>query len=599
MNPCSIQERFAAQARRTPGAVAVRSGGCRLTYRDLDEQANRLAHHLIGLGVQADTPVAVLLERSPDLVIATLAVLKAGACYMPLHTAYPLERMQQIMDRCGGPVLVTNQVAQAKGLPRTGQVVLVDTTDVTARPAHDPQRVAHPDQLAYVIHTSGSTGEPKGVAVSHRDVLGLVSDRCWDGGRHARILMLAPYAFNVSTYELWVPLLHGGEVVIAPPGDLDAETIRSLIVSNEITGVHLTAGLFRVLADEAPGCFAQVREVLTGGDVIAPTAVERVLRAHPGLMVRGMYGATEMTLFSTHEPMTAPYRDQGSVPIGRPMDGVRAHVLDENLSPCPVGSVGELYLSGRGVARGYLGRPDLTAERFVADPFTGDGERMYRTGDLVRADADGALHFVGRVTDEVKIRGFRVALGEVEAVLAKHPQVRHAAVVARPTDIGQHIIGYLVPDLESGPVNVASYVVSLRMHAESLLPPYMVPSAWVVLDALPLTPNGKLDRRALPEPGPADGADYAAPGNAQQELLCEIFADVLGQERVGIDDSFFDLGGESLLAIRIISRMRAALGVELSMSEFFDAPTVAALDGYLSSAVKSSAVKSSVLKKAS
>lgn len=584
MHPSSIQERFAAQARRTPDAVAVTSGGGRLTYRELNERANRLAHHLIDVGVQPDTPVAVLLERSADLIVATLAVLKAGACYMPLHTAYPAERMQRIMDHCGDPVLLADQVTQARGLPRASRVVLPGAADLAALPATDPQRAVHPGQLAYVIHTSGSTGEPKGVAVSHRDVLGLVSDQCWEGGRHARILMLAPYAFNVSTYELWVPLLHGGEVVLAPPGDLDAETIRRLIVGNKITGVHLTAGLFRVLADEAPECFAEVREVLTGGDVIAPAAVERVLGAHPGLVVRGMYGATEVTLFATHEPMTAPYRARGSVPIGRPMDGVRAYVLDERLSPCPAGSVGELYLSGRGLARGYLGRPDLTAERFVADPFAGPGERMYRTGDLVRVDADGRAVFVGRATDEVKIRGFRVALGEVEAVLAKHPRVRHAAVVARPTDIGQRIVGYLVPDLDT--VDAVGYMASVRVHAERLLPQYMVPSSWVVLDALPLTPNGKLDRRALPEPGPENGADYAAPGNPRQALLCEIFADVLGRERVGINDSFFDLGGESLLAIRIISRIRAALGVDLPMSEFFDIPTVAGLDDYFASRLK-------------
>ncbi|MFF5207150.1 amino acid adenylation domain-containing protein [Streptosporangium sp. NPDC000396] len=583
MASSSIQGRFAEQVSRVPDAVAVSSGDVRLTYRELDERANQLAHRLLGLGVRPEAPVAVLMERSADLVVAILGIIKAGAFYMPLHSAYPLDRMQWIVDQTAAPVLLADEAMRERGLPRCGQTVIVDTDrELPASPVSDPGVEIHPRRLAYVIHTSGSTGHPKGVAVTHRDVLGLALDGCWDTGHHERVLMVAPYAFNVSTYELWVPLLHGGRIVVAPPGDLDVAVLQRLISDNEITGIHLTAGLFRVLADEAPQALAGVREVLTGGDVIAPAAVRRVLQACPDTVVRAMYGATEVTLFSTHSPMTAPYEPGASVPVGGPMDDVRLHILDDRLNPVPDGVVGELYIAGRGLARGYYGRADLTAERFVANPFGAPGERMYRTGDLVRRNGDGLLEFAGRANDQVKIRGFRVELGEIEVVLAKYPGLAHAAVVVRENESGEkRLAAYVVP--ESGDVDVAA----LRAHAAESLPEYMVPSAFVVMDALPLTPNGKLDRRALPEPDFAEGAAaYRAPRDARQEVLCSLFAEVLGVERVGIDDSFFDLDGQSLLAMRLTSRIRTVLGVEVSVGDLFNTPTVAGLSRLLESGVK-------------
>ncbi|MER5425520.1 non-ribosomal peptide synthetase [Streptosporangium roseum] len=575
----TIHGRFAEQVGRTPDAVAVSSGDVRLTYRELDERANQMAHRLLSLGAGPEVPVAVLMERSVDVVVAILGIVKAGAFYLPVHDAYPLERKQWIMDQSGAPVLLTDEAMRARGLPRGGQVLIAGADrELAASPVSDPGTATDPDQLAYVIYTSGSTGHPKGVAVTHRDVLGLAFDQIWDTGRHERVLMVAPYAFNVSTYELWVPLLHGGQIVVAPPGDLDVGVLRRLIGEERITGVHLTAGLFRVVADEAPECLAGVREVLTGGDVIAPTAVRRVLEACPDTVVRAMYGATEMTLFSTHSPLTAPYEAGSVVAIGGPMDDVRLHILDDRLGPVPAGAVGELYISGRGVARGYFGRPDLTAERFVADPFGGAGERMYRTGDLMRRNDDGLLEFMGRANDQVKILGFRVELAEVEAVLARYPGLAHIAVVARETEAGEkRLVGYVVP--ETGDLDTPA----LRAHAMDSLPEYMVPTVFVTMDALPLTPNGKLDRRALPEPDFEAVAPYRAPRDARQEVLCSIFAEVLGVPRVGIDDSFFELGGQSLLAMRLVSRIRAVLGVDLSIGDLFDAPTVADLDRQLGS----------------
>jgi amino acid adenylation domain-containing protein len=575
----SIQGRFAAQAARTPDAIAVSAGEVRLSYRDLDERANRLAHRLRALGAGPEVPVAVLMERSADVVVALLAVLKAGACYLPLHSAYPLERMQWIMDHAGRPVLLADDFMRRRGLPRAGEVILVDSDQETAGlPSTDPAVPVHPDETAYVMYTSGSTGHPKGVSVTHRGVLGLVADSCWDGDRHERLLSVAPYAFGVSTYELWVPLLRGGRIVMAPPGELDTRSLRRLIADGEITGLHLTAGLFRVVAEEAPECLKGVREVLTGGDVIAPTAVRRVLDACPGIVVRAMYGATEVSSFATNSPIEAPYEAGSSVPVGRAMDGVHAYVLDENLVPVPDGTVGELYVGGWRLARGYFGRPDLTADRFVADPFAVPGERMYRTGDLVRLTRDGRIDFLGRANDQVKIRGFRVEPAEVENVLAKYPGLAHVAVVAREVEPGdKRLVAYVVP--EAGAVDFAA----LRTHAMELLPEYMVPAAFVAVDTLPLTPNGKLDRRALPEPSFDNVTTYRAPVGTRQEILCSLFAEVLGVARVGIDDSFFDLDGQSLLALRLISRIQAVLGVEVTVGDLFDAPTVADLDARLDS----------------
>ncbi|GIH67787.1 non-ribosomal peptide synthetase [Sphaerimonospora thailandensis] len=584
MRSLTIQGHFAEQVRRTPDAAAVSFGDIRLTYRELDERANRLAYRLLDLGVGPEDPVAVLMERSADLVVATLAILKAGACYLPLHSAYPMERMQRIMNSSGAAVLLTDEAMRGRGLPEAAQVVVATEIgtgggageETADPPVRDPDVETDPAQLAYVIYTSGSTGQPKGVAVTHRDVLGLALDRCWEGGRHERVLMVAPYAFNVSTYELWVPLLHGGEIVVAPPGELDVPLLRRLIAEAGITGVHLTAGLFRVVAEEAPDCLAGVREVLTGGDVIAPTAVRRVLDACPDLVVRAMYGATEATLFSTHSPMTAPFEADTTVPVGRAMDDVRLYILDERLDQVPAEVVGELYIAGRGVARGYHGRADLTAERFVADPFAGPGERMYRTGDLVRRTPEGLLDFVGRANDQVKILGFRVELAEVEATLAACPGLAHVAVVARENGQGdKRLVAYVVP------VGAAPDVPALRAHARASLPEYMVPAAFVVVDVLPLTANGKLDRRALPEPDFESALTYRAPLNPRQEVLCSIYAEVLGVPRVGIDDSLFDLGGQSLLAMRLVSRIRTALGVTVPIGVLFDAPTVAGLDEHI------------------
>lgn len=578
MTALTVPARFAEQVARTPEATAVTeaASGTELTYRELEQRANQLAHHLIGRGVGHEDQIAVLAERSADLIVALLAILKAGAAYLPVHEAYPAERRQYLVNHAGAALLLVDEAMRAGGEPTGLPVVRLGDPALADEPAVDPKLPIHPDQLAYVIHTSGSTGQPKGVGVTQRDVVRLLLDPQWATERHARVLLVAPYAFDVSTYEIWMPLLHGGQVVIAPPGRLEPSTLRELITTYRITGIHLTAGLFRVLAEEAPETLTGLHEVLTGGDVIAPTAVRRVLDVCPDIVIHAMYGATEGSVFSAHHLVTRDTALGNVVPIGDVLTGIRIHVLDERLAPVPTGAVGEIYLAGEGVARGYLGQPDLTAERFVADPFGPPGARMYRTGDLARRTTDGLIEFVGREDSQVKIRGFLVEPAEVEAALADHPGVAHCVVSAREREHGEkQLVGYVVP--VSGELDLGA----LRAHAAALLPDYLVPSVFVRLPELPLTANGKLDRAALPEPDFDQAAPYRAPETPLQRTLCRLFSSLLDVPEVGLDDNFFELGGQSLQAMRLLNRIRAEAGVTILINALFDFPTVAQLAAHI------------------
>ncbi|MFF2954225.1 amino acid adenylation domain-containing protein, partial [Kitasatospora sp. NPDC057965] len=566
----SLPALFAAQAARTPDAVALAHDGGEVSYAELDARANRLAHHLIGVGVGPESPVALLMERSVDLVVATLAVLKAGGCYVPMHASLPPERMTALLADTGAPVLLTDRAEP--GFAHTATVVRPG--DGADAPGHDPAPPVHPDRLAYVMFTSGSTGTPKGVAVRHRDVVDLADDRRWRDGRHGRILLHSPHAFDAATYELWAPLLHGGTVVVAPPGSLDADALHALAVRHGVSAVFLTKALFDLVAEQAPETFRALRTVCTGGEAASGTLMRRVLDHCPDLLLAHVYGPTEATTFATHHPLLPADLDGARAPIGLPLDNMRAHVLDARLQPVPPGVPGELYIAGAGLARGYWRRAALTAERFVADPYD-KGGRMYRTGDLVRRRADGAIEFLGRIDGQVKLRGFRIELGEIEAVLSRHPAVRQVIVVPREDRPGDtRLVGYCaVLDPAAGPELAAE----LKRFAADTLPGYMVPSAVVVLPALPLNANGKVDRRALPAPDLGADADGRAPRDERERALCALFGEILGLDGLTIDDDFFALGGHSLLATRLVGRVRAELGAELAIGDLFQAPTVAAL----------------------
>ncbi|MGW1073480.1 amino acid adenylation domain-containing protein [Streptomyces sp. NPDC002537] len=463
--PTTLPEAFARQAALTPDATALVSGPISggaaetvLTYRELDALADRLARRLAAEGLRPGGTVGVLMDRSAELVISLLAVVKSGGCYVPLDPRQPVPRLRWILDQTGAGVLLTaGQGADAR-ITAGRRVLPVQPDGLTADDAHGPDEArpvplepCEPRQLAYVMFTSGSTGTPKGVAVTHENVVGLARDRAWRSGAHGRVLLHSPHAFDASTYELWVPLLSGGAVVVAPPGELDARAVEAAVAEAGITGLWVTAGLFSVLAEEAPQCFHGVREVWTGGDAVSPAAVRRVLRACPETAVVNGYGPTETTTFATCHRVADAGVLGTVVPIGAAMAGMRAEVLGPRLTPVPPGEVGELYLGGSGLARGYWNRPGLTAERFVADPLGEPGARLFRTGDLVRCGADGVLEFVGRSDDQVKIRGFRVEPGEVEAVLAGHPGVAQAAVVVREDRPGRkQLVGYVVPAEETG-----------------------------------------------------------------------------------------------------------------------------------------------------
>ncbi|MFC5855923.1 amino acid adenylation domain-containing protein, partial [Streptomyces chlorus] len=563
---------FDRQVAATPQATAVCSGAETLSYAELDARAERLARVLAARGVGVESRVAVAMQRSVSVPVALLAVMKAGATYVPVRVTDPAAWVREVLTGVGAELVLADHAdtatAAAWGLPVLDPDHPADHADTadTELPSADQAT------LAYIVFTSGSTGTPKGVGIPRRAITEFVSDPRWaEDEAHRRVLAHSPLAFDASTYEVWVPLLRGGTVVMAPPGDLDVPTLRRVLTDEGVTAAFFTTALFRVVAEEDPECLAALRQVWTGGEAVPPDAVARVHTACPGLTVFNVYGPTETTTFALRHPTTADDAARTILPIGRPLANTRVYVLDQRLQPAPSGVAGELYIAGAGQARGYWNRPDLTADRFVADPFGAGGERMYRTGDIVRWNGEGNIEFLGRADTQVKLRGFRIELGAVETVLGRHPHVAQAAVFVREDEPDRrHLVAYVIP---AAPTSEADLVA----HMKRRLPEYMVPSAVLSVDHFPLTPNGKIDQKALPAPDPAARPSSRPARNPREEILCGLFADVLGVDEVGIDDGFFELGGHSLLATRLVSRLRAALGEEVAIRDVFDHPTVAEL----------------------
>jgi amino acid adenylation domain-containing protein len=585
----TLPDLVAAQVAATPGAIAVTSGGQSLSYAGLDERANRLARYLISAGAGPERVVAIALPRGIMLVTALLAVLKSGAAYLPLDPGYPARRIALMLADAAPAMLLTDggTLAGLPGIPAPA-VVLDDAGTAGAIAAHpggpvtDAGRRAplRPGGLAYVIYTSGSTGTPKGVAITHSGVTNrlLWMQREYSLEAADAVLQKTPFSFDVSVWEFFWPLIAGARLVLAKPGGhRDPAYLAGLIGSQQVTTLHFVPSMLEAfLAAGGAGRYASVRRTICSGEALPARLRDRFAELTGGSPLHNLYGPTETTVDSTAWAC-GPEGAAGEPPIGAPIANTRLYVLDGALRPVPPGVLGELYIAGSGVARGYLGRPGLTAPRFVACPFGAPGERMYRTGDLVRWSGAGRLMYAGRSDDQVKLRGFRVELGEIEDVLARHPAVARAAVAVREDRPGdRRLAAYLVP-AAGQEVDPAA----LREHAAASLPGYMVPPVFVVLDGLPLSVNGKLDRAALPVPdsGAAAG-EYVPPRTAREESLARAWAQVLGQDRIGIHDNFFDLGGHSLHAVRVVARLRAESGDDrapIGVMDMFRHPTVAQL----------------------
>ncbi|HYP20553.1 MAG TPA: non-ribosomal peptide synthetase, partial [Chloroflexia bacterium] len=565
-------ELFAAQAQRSGEAVAIVYEGVEVSYAELNRRANQLAHYLRSAGVGSESAVGVLMERSVEMVVALLGILKAGGAYLPLDPAYPQERLR-FMVRDGGVRVVLTQgrvwAGKQEGVEGdVERVVRVDEEwgEVVRESAEEVESGVEGEHLAYVSYTSGSTGTPKGVAVTHRGVVRLVSSPDYVRlDAKQTLLQLAPLTFDASTLEVWGALLNGARLVVMPPMTPTLDEISRVIVEAGVTTLWLTAGLFHLMVDEQLEGLSRVEQLLAGGDVLSVRHVEKYLAAigasatgeSEQRLING-YGPTENTTFTCCHVMKSDSKISGSVPIGRPINNTQVYVLDERMQVAPVGVVGELYIGGDGLARGYLNRAELTAERFVPHPYSEQaGARLYRTGDMVRWRERGELEFVGRRDGQVKVRGFRIEVGEVEAAIVGHAGVREAVVLVREDERGdKRLAAYVVK--EAGSEVTGGEV---KEYLRERLPEYMQVQWVVEVEELPLTANGKVDRRALQ----ALEVEYEAGGGSGQsvmartpieEIVAAIWGEVLGRETVGVHDNFFELGGHSLLATQVISRVR-------------------------------------------
>ena len=581
----TVHAHIEAQADRTPHAVAVEYEDVRLTYRELDRRANRLARVLLQRGAGPGQVVGVALPRGPELMVSLLAVLKSGAAYVPLETEYPAARIETMLDDARAAVVVTDTrtvpSALVEAVSRSGAATVCHHRDADAMAAAGEDRLSVPvseRDLAYVIFTSGSTGRPKGAMNEHRAVVNrlLWMHETFGLAVGEGVLQKTPIGFDVSVWELFWPLMVGGRCVLAQPGrQRDPEYLAALVVSAGVTTAHFVPSMLAAFLT-APGLSRvspPLQRIVCSGEELPAALADQCTAALPTARLFNLYGPTEAAVDVTWYPCDEGYGSR--VPIGRPIDGARIHVVDREGRPVPIGVPGELLIGGVAVARGYHGRPGLTAERFVPDPFGEPGGRLYRTGDLCQWRADGTVQYLGRIDNQVKLRGMRIELGEIEEALRTHPAV-DSAVVALKTGPSKTpmLVGYVQPR-DDGPEPDGR---RLRDHLREILPAHMVPSAFVTVADWPLSPNGKLDRGRLPDPRPAaTESHHVAPSNALERELAEIWQQVLGIERVGVTDNFFDLGGHSLLGTQLIARVRARYTVELPLNRLFTAPTVQAM----------------------
>ncbi|WP_338270568.1 non-ribosomal peptide synthetase, partial [Corallococcus caeni] len=569
-----------AQVERTPDAVALEFEGRTLTYRKLDARANQLAHALIAQGVGPEVRVGLLLERSLELVVALLATLKAGGAYVPFDPAYPAQRLTWMLEDARPAVLLAQEHLLSRLPAHEARVLCLDTQweALALQPRHAPPPRATADGLAYVIFTSGSTGRPKGAMNTHGPVVNRLRwmQSAYDLRPHDVVLQKTPFSFDVSVWEFFWPLMTGARLVVARPGGHQEPAYLARLISEAgVTTLHFVPSMLQVFLEE-PGLEActSLRRVVCSGEALPVELAERCLRRLPWAGLHNLYGPTEAAVDVTFH-QCLPGESRRSVPIGRPVANTQIRLLDSRMEPVPVGVPGELFIGGVQVGRGYLGRPELTAERFIPDAFSDTpGARLYRTGDVARWLPDGAIEYVGRADFQVKVRGLRIELGEIEASLEQHPGVQQAVVVAREDATGdKRLVAYVVP--ASASLDIPTVREALRQR----VPEYMVPSAFVALEALPLTPSGKLDRNALPAPevSARDQASYSPPSTPTEEVLATLWSGVLRADRIGREDDFFALGGHSLLATQLVSRIRSAFSVELPLRALFETPTLSRL----------------------
>jgi len=576
-----LQQIFETQVLQQPDAVAVVHGKEQITYRELNERANQLAHYLREHGVGLDARVGVLLERSVNFVVATLGIIKAGGTYVPLDGTYPKQRLQFMLEDADVRLLLTER--NQTEVDATEVVYLDHAAELLANVSRDnPENVNRAEDLAYVMYTSGSTGQPKGVAVTHRAINRLVRNTEYVKFESSdRVGQAANVSFDAATFEIWGALLHGATLVVLPKETvLSPLELKREVAKQKISVLFLTTALFNQMAQSVPEAFASLRYLVFGGEAGDAQAVKRVVeRGKPQHLVNG-YGPTEGTTFTTTYEVNE-ITPGHALPIGRSLSNTEVWVLDRQGHLAPAGVTGELYIGGDGIAREYLGRPELTAERFVPDPFSNEsGARLYRTGDLVRHLSDGNILFLKRMDHQVKVRGFRVELGEIEAALNEYRGISESVVIDND-DLpgGTRLIAYIVPEDRVEPASAQLYA-----FLKEKIPSYMIPSIFVTLKEIPLTPNGKVNRAELPVPQLSEdgmSANFVAPRSPLEETLAEIWRETLGVAQVGVESNFFDLGGHSLLATRVVTQIRERFGVELPLRVLFESPTIAGLAQHL------------------
>ena len=581
-----IHQLFEQQVERRPHATALRFRDRQMTYEQLNRRANQVAHRLRKLGVGPEVMVGTLLERSLEMVVGLLGILKAGGAFVPLDANYPAERLAFMASDTKSPVmLVQSSVIQKMVGQSSSAATLVrldaDAQDLNSESGDNPAHVNTAESLAYVMYTSGSTGRPKGVMVNHRAVVRLVKNTNYvDLSEQEIFLQFSPISFDASTLEICAPLLNGGCLAIMPPETQSLDEIGAAIRKYGVTSMWLTAGLFNVMVEQRLDDLRPLRQLLVGGDVLSPTHIRKAMDRLPGCRLINGYGPTEGTTFTCCHTITRDDAQGTSIPIGKPIANTKVYLLDRTYQPVPVGEAGELCVGGDGLARGYLNQPELTAERFVPNPFSVEpGSCIYRTGDLARYRNDGTIEFLGRVDDQVKVSGFRIELGEIETVLMEHPNVQSAVVVARQDAPGEKkLAAYVVlrrPDDDRG---------ELRSFLQEKLPAYMVPSEFVALNSLPLSPNGKVDRGALPAPETmrrkiSEGA--VSPQTDLEQKIAGIWRRVLCLEQVSINDNFFDLGGDSLQLLDAHAELQKIVSSNITVVDLFEYTTIGALAKYL------------------